>query len=302
MTETNTAGLSFQDAAAEAQAEADAETQLASTEASGETVISSDLGSGGSEGEQPAVENTESTSLFSGADGGESGNEQSPLADSALIDVNGKQVSVSELRSGYMRQADYTQKTQEIAEKERNADKALALYQALQDKPQETARALWQRVSQGQEPAQISEQAPASADIDALVERQVAERLDADPRLQALDQERALRKVNTTFDEIEELYTVKLNDDDRRHVLQKAQDAGTGDLSLVFGGLYQEKLMLDKQRQNVAESATSSSQHPEASADKPEPEKFGSFREAMTETLREEGLSDSQMNTIVSQL
>ena len=296
MTKNATAELSIQDAYAEAEAE------LSDTADSDETVISSDSESVSSDGKQSAVENTENTSLFEGMDSEGTGNEQSQIADSSLVNVNGKQVSVSELRDGYMRQADYTQKTQDIAEKEREAEKALVLYQALQDKPQETARALWQRVSQGQEPTAEAEQASAPTDINALVERQVQEKLNADPRLQALDQERALRQVNVSFDEIEKLYDLELDDEDKRYVLQKAQDAGTADLELVFGGLYQKKQMLDKQRQNVGESATSSSQHPEASPDKPVTEKFGSFRDAMDETLREEGLSDSQMNTIVSQL
>ncbi len=296
MTNENAAGLSFQAAAAEA------ESELSDTADSGETVISSDSGSGSAEGEQSAVENTESTSLFEGMDSGGTGNEQSQIADSSLVSVDGKQVSVSDLRDGYMRQADYTRKTQELAEKEREAEKALVLYQVLQDKPQETVRALWQRVSQGQEPTQETAPTSTPTDIDALVERQVQEKLNADPRLQALDQERALRQVDVTFEKINKLYDIKLSDEDKVYVLQKAQDAGTPDLELVFGGVWQHKQMLDKQRQNVAESATSSSQHPEASADKPEPEYFDSFRAAMDDTLREEGLSDSQMSTIVSQL
>ena len=299
MTENNTAGLSLQAAAAEAEAE------LASTEASGETVISSDSDSGTAEGEQSAVEeNTGKTGLFESLNSEETSNEQPSLTDSTRIDVNGEQVTVADLRKGYMKDSDYTQKTQELAEKEREAEKAITLYQALQDKPQETARALWQRVSQGQEAAPTTEQTAApQADINALVERQVQERLDSDPRLQALDQERALREVDVTFGEIEKLYNVELNDQDKVTILSKAQEAGTPDLKLVFGGLYQEMQMLDKQRQNVAGAATSSVQHPDAGpADQKAPVKFGSFRDAMKETLREEGLSDTQMDTLVSQL
>ncbi|WP_455918659.1 hypothetical protein [Ensifer canadensis] len=41
---------------------------------------------------------------------------ETPDTDEQFFDINGEQVSLSEIRSSYLRQADYTKKTQEIAE------------------------------------------------------------------------------------------------------------------------------------------------------------------------------------------
>lgn len=43
----------------------------------------------------------------------------SPQPEEQLIEVNGEKVPLSELQAGYMRQQDYTRKTQELAEKQR---------------------------------------------------------------------------------------------------------------------------------------------------------------------------------------
>ncbi len=60
------------------------------------------------------------------------------------ITVDGQevQVSLSELRKGYLRTADYTRKTQRLAQLQRQTNEAEALRQALERNPQETLKVL----------------------------------------------------------------------------------------------------------------------------------------------------------------
>lgn len=51
------------------------------------------------------------------------------------IEIDGKQVSVDELKSGYLRQSDYTRKTQELARIKKDLEKAEKLYTAVQEDP-----------------------------------------------------------------------------------------------------------------------------------------------------------------------
>jgi hypothetical protein len=54
------------------------------------------------------------------------------------VDVGGEQVDVNELRSGYMRQRDYTQKTQLLAQQRQEYEAATRLAEALRADPQGT--------------------------------------------------------------------------------------------------------------------------------------------------------------------
>lgn len=55
---------------------------------------------------------------------------------------DGTEVPLSELEKGYLRQSDYTKKTQEVARQREEAAQALALFEALQSDPQNTLDAL----------------------------------------------------------------------------------------------------------------------------------------------------------------
>lgn len=63
--------------------------------------------------------------------------ETQPTAAPAKVVVNGiGEVDIEELKSGYLRQSDYTRKTQEISAKSKENEDALALYQYLRQNPQ----------------------------------------------------------------------------------------------------------------------------------------------------------------------
>jgi len=59
-----------------------------------------------------------------------------------LFEVDGTPITLDEARSGYLRQSDYTRKTQELAEQRRQLRNAEVLQSALQRDPQATLRAL----------------------------------------------------------------------------------------------------------------------------------------------------------------
>jgi hypothetical protein len=60
----------------------------------------------------------------------------------ALFEVDGSPITADEAKNGYLRQADYTRKTQELAEQRRQLQNAEILQSALQRDPQATLRAL----------------------------------------------------------------------------------------------------------------------------------------------------------------
>lgn len=57
------------------------------------------------------------------------------LPDKIVIDGVGE-VTIDELRNGYLRQSDYTKKTQEVANKRKEAEEAIALYEQLKANPE----------------------------------------------------------------------------------------------------------------------------------------------------------------------
>lgn len=60
----------------------------------------------------------------------------------AVFEVDGAPITAEEARNGYLRQADYTRKTQELAEQRKQLRNAEVLQAALQRDPQATLRAL----------------------------------------------------------------------------------------------------------------------------------------------------------------
>jgi len=287
---TNTAGLSF------TQAMEDAELTL--SDDSGETDISPVSEEPVVQLEQPAVETETETGLF------DSLVEQAeqPQGDSGeLYDVNGEMVSLDQLRAGYMMQADYTQKTQRAAEREREAESALDLMRLLEERPVETVRKLYQQINQGAPitgtdaaivTPSLSDQTNAP-DIEKLVEARVAEMLANDPRLVRVQQDQALDQVNGIFAEIEDMYNVKLTNLDKETTLRKAQEMDTTDLKFVFGGLMNQ---VNQKRDELRNAKSVKPVAPEYAPPTDQapvvPKKFQDFRSAVNEALAAEQALD----------
>lgn len=289
MTIEKTAGLSFK----EAQAEALAEFEAATSDSEGDATPSAEEASV-DDVEQSAVEKPEEKGLFSPLEDEENEDEQ-PNEDSFTLEVDGQRLSADELRQGYMRQADYTKKTQELSEEKAELQKAKTLWEALQDDPAGTVRQLWQRVQGGENPvdAKPKQNGTTQEDIDAIVERKIQERLQSDPRLQEIEAKNAMSRINSAFAEIEEQHDVTLNDEDRQLVLRRALDEGTANLRMVFNDMMWEVEQKLKEKENAKQTSTAHGRRFDPSEDEvPVPEKFSSFKDAWKATQREMGVDD----------
>ena len=148
-------------------------------------------------------------------------------------------LTIAELQKGYMRQADYTRKTQDAAEQRRAATDAVEFYETFKTDPAEFARTIAVRaglIEEGAQPIKNIEVAkiPTPESLEEMVEQRVQERLQSEPALKEAQLVKAREAVRATFDNIESEHKVKLSDGDRRAVIQEANRRGTTDLGLVF--------------------------------------------------------------------
>lgn len=256
------AGLTLQEAFN--QSEAEEAVAAATPEPASEGAKVEDV----SQVEQSAIEEPRNIGLFHNVRG--DGVEQPLDEDSMTVDVDGEEISIAELRKGYMRQADYTQKTQDVAQKERDLEKAKTLYDALQENPAATIRVLSQRLSTdrpgltssfGESSRMPSLDVSGSGNVgqeglQEMIQKAVKDALAQDQRLQSYEQEKAFESINGIFEGIQHQYGVELTDEDKRVVLEEAESLGTTDLDFVFAGLYQRQQMFEKQKQNAEANST----------------------------------------------
>lgn len=282
MANNKTAGLDFKQAAEQAAAE------LAEAEASEETAESSSTDASTAEPEQPAVEQREG--LFTRPQANE--NEQPNDVDSFVVDIDGEQVAISELRNGYLRQKDYTQKTQELAKERAELDKARVLWEALQENPQKTVADLYRRVNSGD---QLIAESPKpkveESDLESLIEAKVQERLANDPRLQQWEKQSALERVNSIFEQIEQDWDLEIIPEDRQAVLERAIQERTENLEAIFALMMRERDKLEAQSRNAKNASTSTGRRSDDTDSFVEDTGlFGSFKDAWKQTLEEEGV------------
>lgn len=154
--------------------------------------------------------------------------------------VDGPQsVTIAELSEGYMRQSDYTKKTQEVANDRKVSKDAMAFYEAFMSDPQQFSYELAVRSKVMDETdtpvgtlevAEFKTPAEAEAELAAKVE----ERLKADPRFKDAEVAAAQQRVTAEFGRIEGEHGVKIPDALRQSLIDEAAQRGTGDLELVF--------------------------------------------------------------------
>lgn len=161
-----------------------------------------------------------------------------------------EEVPLSEMKDGYLRQADYTKKTQRLAEDrkafEAEHSAALQLMKALEADPAGTAAALAVKVgliTEDQIGAKVRDlqgayQPPPTREaIEAEVEKRVAEAVAKHPTVLQATAADISRRVDAEFARIEGVHGLKLTTKDRLAVLKKAAEAGTTDLELVVDGM-----------------------------------------------------------------
>lgn len=185
------------------------------------------------------------------------------------VDGQDEEVPLREALSGYSRTADYTRKTQELAQQRQQAEYALTVERALQAQPAETLRLLAQQYG-----VDFGPQAPAPApDYDDYenpyadpTERRLIELERQNQALSRQWEERqAHETLRTTIGQIQQRY--QLNENDVREVVSTALQRGMGPegFDLIWKNIAFDRAMT-LQQQAQAKRAAETQQRQQAGA------------------------------------
>ncbi len=179
-----------------------------------------------------------------------------------------KPITQRELVDGYLRQSDYTQKTQELAEsrKKLDADNGLAtrLMEKLRDAPLETVAALAVEVGllnteqlDGINLSQLDSEfrVPSPEQIQEEIKSGIDSAVETHPRVVEAQQEVFKQKIKVEFGEIEKQIGKTLTDRDRNAVMQKALEIGTPRLDVAFATLMREADLRRKSQETLQAAA-----------------------------------------------
>lgn len=262
------------------------------------------------EGDEGSPTDTDDNDIFADLD--EPDGEGTPSADvvaeiAALVATDGadipkdldtlKQV-LKDQRDGYLRQADYTKKTQALAEERKTfeAESAAAkrLYDELARDPAATVAYLAEQVGLVEQGAlgdkvkhlQGAWEPPLTGEaLEAEIERRVEARLSDHPDLMAAREQAAIARVNEEFAAIEQKHGVVLSDKARMKMLERASAEGTSNLGLVFNAM-QAEVQQRRQQREAARAAATARPGPRDSTST-EPPKVKSVEDAFALALEE---------------
>jgi hypothetical protein len=162
-----------------------------------------------------------------------------------LVDLGGDdgEITIDKLADGYLRQADYTRKTQELAELRREAEEAVGFHKTFTEDPKGFISALAAQAGLIDEgdmpPGELPGfmQFPTAEKLAAMIEQRARELNEEDPRMQEYVMIQARDTVNGAFDGYEKQYEMSIPPELRQSILEEAIDNGAGDLKsleLVF--------------------------------------------------------------------
>jgi len=140
------------------------------------------------------------------------------------LTVDGEEIEVplSEALSGYQRQADYTRKTQELAEQRRQVQFAAALQEALQNDPASTVELLSQHYGVNQKP---------TSEEDEFLDPVEKQYRQLETRIQAFEQEKAMRELENQIESLSRRYGELF---DANEVVAKALATGSTNLEATY--------------------------------------------------------------------
>ena len=155
-------------------------------------------------------------------------------------EVQGELVTFGEMKNGYMRRKDYTQKTQAVAEERRTIEEAAKFFESFEADPSEFARAMaveygWldpestAPVVEIEIPKVLSEE-----ELDARLEEMLVERVSSDPRVVEAETIAARRTIDEEFDRIGSEMRVSIPPELRESLLAEAAQRQVFDLELLF--------------------------------------------------------------------
>lgn len=169
-----------------------------------------------------------------------------------LDTVNGPEtLTIRDLADGMLRQRDYTQKTQQLAEERKRLEQAEEFYSHFEQNPAEFIRSLAVQagmLEKGARPVTDIPGAkiPTPSEIEAMVEARVRERLESDPEITEGKRQAQVAKIDRRFDELSKQFNMPLSQDLRIRILERAVADKTSD----FGGVL-AKMILEAQRRQA---------------------------------------------------
>jgi hypothetical protein len=153
---------------------------------------------------------------------------------------NGPQrIPLGQLRDGFMRQADYTRKTQEISLLRKKLGDAAEFLDQYQRDPAGFARAIAVEqglVYPGDEPvAEVrGVKAPTPDEIQAQVERLAQERVQSDPVVQQAMTAQAVNVINAEFNRLEGVHHIQLPAELRESIVKESIERNVPDFDLLL--------------------------------------------------------------------
>lgn len=199
----------------------------------------------------------------------------------SLFEVDGTPITLDEARSGYLRQSDYTRKTQELAEMRSRLAEAEAITAALQQNPAETIAALQEAFGVGG-----SQDADSYEDLDPEMARIVA----LEQKIAAQEQAATQAAIEAEIGGLHQQY----GDFDETELFAHAIKGGFPNLraayaDMNFGSLQaqleqltakqreeEQRLAAKRQAANVVHNGSSRA----GATSSAQPEQYGSLREA----------------------
>lgn len=173
-------------------------------------------------------------------------------------------VSQQELVDGYLRQSDYTRKTQALSEKSNQLDDdnglALRLMGKLRDTPLETVAALAVEVglidADQVDPVVLAEldeelRVPTQDEVQDQIKAGIDDAVENHPLVVEAQKNVVREQIMSEFKEIEGQIGQTLSERDRNAVMQKALDIGTSQLDVAFATLMREAEMRRTQREEL---------------------------------------------------
>ncbi len=177
-------------------------------------------------------------------------------------------MTVRELVEGNLRQADYTKKTQALAEERRQFEaesaQAAKLLEALKDDPAGTIASLaveigllTERDLSAEQMARINREhrVPSREQVEAQIEERAKVLLESDPRIIEAEDARLMREVEAQFADIEGKHGVTFSRRDKEAILQNAVRMETMRLDLAYLDLKDRADRLRSERKAAQQSA-----------------------------------------------
>lgn len=202
-------------------------------------------------GDEASSEQADDTFDFEDIEEDEVEPAESPIDLNAKVQVEGHgELTIEQLRNGYMMQADYTRSKQAL-KAERDAwaqeqETAVRIIESLQEDPVGLAAylavetgLLTEKDLQGRNVDNLREQVriPKREEMEAEIERQVAERLQSHPEIQQAKVQAVRAEIEREFQQIEQSVGKPLSEKARIKVIEYAAAHNLDDLTVAFDAL-----------------------------------------------------------------